>query len=151
MKYQITVVIDPVCYAHKLNLPYGSPCNRIHGHNARVEVVLSGDELDSNGMLIDFSQIKKLVKDAYDHKWLGSWAMLPGETLPPAVAEEMGFLTSGPSLLVEPSTSENFATAIFRLVFGYLENLPSDEPYVQIVAVRVKETGSTEVLVTREG
>lgn len=56
--------------AHKLNLNYGSPCTGLHGHNWRVTVMCRSNVLDSNGMVVDFSHIKRLVNDRLDHKML---------------------------------------------------------------------------------
>lgn len=52
--------------AHQLNLPYESPCNRLHGHDYLVEVWLRGD-LDEHGMVVDFTTIKQLLRQ-YDHQ-----------------------------------------------------------------------------------
>lgn len=53
--------------AHKLNLDYESPCSSLHGHNWRITVYCKSDELDKNGMVIDFRLIKRLVSDKLDH------------------------------------------------------------------------------------
>ena len=48
-------------------------CSRLHGHNYRVAVVLAGDRLDDNDMLLDFTQAKAVVAevvDALDHTHL---------------------------------------------------------------------------------
>ena len=41
---------------------YKGTCENLHGHNWKVEVVVTGEELDSLGMVIDFSDLKKLTK-----------------------------------------------------------------------------------------
>lgn len=56
--------------AHTLSLPYESKCTRIHGHNWIILVECRSEYLDENGMVTDFSTIKKLVKDKLDHKLL---------------------------------------------------------------------------------
>ncbi len=53
--------------SHRLHLPYDSPCNREHGHNYIVEVEVVGHQLNEEGMLIDFSAIKRVVM-ALDHR-----------------------------------------------------------------------------------
>ena len=45
--------------AHKLNLSYPSKCTELHGHNWLVTVYLRGDTLNEDGMLMDFTHIKK--------------------------------------------------------------------------------------------
>ena len=56
--------------AHTLSLPYESKCTSIHGHNWIILVECRSENLDENGMVTDFSTIKKLVKDKLDHKLL---------------------------------------------------------------------------------
>lgn len=56
--------------AHKLNLTYDSPCERLHGHGYIVEVFCKSKELNENGMIVDFSEIKKKVHDVMDHNYL---------------------------------------------------------------------------------
>lgn len=53
--------------AHKLNLPYESKCENIHGHNYDVEIWIEPQQqLNSHGMVTDFSDIKELAMK-YDH------------------------------------------------------------------------------------
>jgi 6-pyruvoyltetrahydropterin/6-carboxytetrahydropterin synthase len=55
---------------------YDGPCKNIHGHTYKLSVTLKGKALENpespkNGMLIDFTEFKKLVNteviDVYDH------------------------------------------------------------------------------------
>jgi len=56
--------------AHKLKLPYESKCKNIHGHSYKVSVMLEGP-INKNGMVIDFSMLKKWVEGvSFDHKYL---------------------------------------------------------------------------------
>ena len=54
--------------AHKLTLDYASKCTNLHGHNWIVDVYLKSETLNSNGMIMDFTHIKKKVQDKFDHK-----------------------------------------------------------------------------------
>lgn len=56
--------------SHFLNLSYSSKCEQLHGHNWIITVYCRSYELDENGMVVDFSHIKKVVKDQLDHKHL---------------------------------------------------------------------------------
>jgi len=49
--------------AHSLR-DYEGPCSRLHGHNWVVEVVVSGTELQPNGILMDFTDVKKVTSEA---------------------------------------------------------------------------------------
>lgn len=53
---------------HKLTLDYESKCKEIHGHNWNVVIYLKSDTLDNNGMVMDFTIIKKKIMDRLDHK-----------------------------------------------------------------------------------
>lgn len=56
--------------AHRLCLDYESPCTRLHGHNWKVTVECKAGALDSNGMVVDFTVIKRTVIDRLDHRVL---------------------------------------------------------------------------------
>lgn len=68
MPYQV-VVAQFFDAAHYLR-DYPGNCSNIHGHTWKVELSLTGSQLDSLGMLIDFRAIRsKLsqVLDRFDH------------------------------------------------------------------------------------
>lgn len=56
--------------AHNLKLDYESKCGNLHGHNWIVMVYCKSEELDNNGMVIDFKHIKTNIMDKLDHKYL---------------------------------------------------------------------------------
>ena len=56
--------------AHRLNLNYESKCANLHGHNWIVTVWCKSQTLDANGMVIDFTHIKREVQAKLDHKFL---------------------------------------------------------------------------------
>lgn len=56
--------------AHRLSLDYESKCREIHGHNWAITVFCRSDELDDNGMVVDFTHIKRDVENALDHKFI---------------------------------------------------------------------------------
>lgn len=53
--------------AHSLSLTYQSPCQNLHGHNWKITVYCKSKTLDENGMIVDFSHIKKIVNEL-DHQ-----------------------------------------------------------------------------------
>jgi len=61
------------CYGHRL-LEYSGKCRHLHGHNGLLEIEVVKDSLDSLGMVVDFSEISRVVKkwvdDELDHKML---------------------------------------------------------------------------------
>src|SRR5690606_11703435 len=62
--YLVTKRID-FCYGHRL-LDYDGVCKHPHGHNAVVEVDVRTDELDGRNMVVDFSDIKRIVNGWID-------------------------------------------------------------------------------------
>lgn len=56
--------------AHRLDLNYESPCGNLHGHNWIVVVHCRSEELDENGMVVDFKKIKEAVAGKLDHRML---------------------------------------------------------------------------------
>lgn len=53
--------------AHYLKLDYPSKCKNLHGHNWVVTVYCKAKELNQNGMIEDFTHIKKDIHDRLDH------------------------------------------------------------------------------------
>jgi len=59
--------------AHKL-LNYEGKCKHLHGHTYTLNVTVKGEVEKNSGMIIDFGDIKKIVKknalDTLDHNYL---------------------------------------------------------------------------------
>jgi len=65
-------VQDHFSAAHYLK-NYEGPCENLHGHNWKVELVVEGSQLNSSDILIDFKILKKILKEVLtelDHKLL---------------------------------------------------------------------------------
>jgi len=56
--------------AHRLTLDYESKCTQLHGHNWLITVYCKSTELNANGMVVDFTIIKQMIKDRLDHQVL---------------------------------------------------------------------------------
>ena len=56
--------------AHNLRLDYESKCSQIHGHNWIVTVHCESEVLNANGMIMDFTHIKKAISDRLDHHYI---------------------------------------------------------------------------------
>lgn len=52
---------------HRLELSYESKCSKRHGHNWVITVWCRSSELNSDGMVVDFTHIKNSVADYLDH------------------------------------------------------------------------------------
>ena len=64
--YLVTKRID-FCYGHRL-LDYDGVCKHPHGHNAVAEIEVRTDALDTRNMVVDFSDIKRIVKGWIDRE-----------------------------------------------------------------------------------
>jgi 6-pyruvoyltetrahydropterin/6-carboxytetrahydropterin synthase len=114
--YELTVKAS-FSAAHSLR-DYEGPCSKVHGHNWLVEVVVSGAELQPNGMLVDFGEIKVAASEVLsqlDHSNLND--VPPFDTLNP--------------------TSENLARWIFQQMS---DRVNTDALRVTRVNVREAET-----------
>jgi 6-pyruvoyltetrahydropterin/6-carboxytetrahydropterin synthase len=52
---------------------YKGKCENPHGHNYRVRVTVEGPELDSIGLLVDFTQVKQVLREVIgglDHQFM---------------------------------------------------------------------------------
>jgi 6-pyruvoyltetrahydropterin/6-carboxytetrahydropterin synthase len=69
--FEITVE-DHFSSGHYLRNYHGR-CENPHGHNYRVCVTLVGNELQDNGLLLDFKQLKEIIQpiiDSLDHQMI---------------------------------------------------------------------------------
>lgn len=56
-----------VSASHRLNLSYKSKCTQLHGHNWKITVYCKARELNHDGMVVDFGDIKRLIHGRLDH------------------------------------------------------------------------------------
>ncbi len=54
--------------AHSLMLSYESKCEDLHGHNWIVKIYCKSATLNQDGMVTDFTLIKRNIEKALDHK-----------------------------------------------------------------------------------
>src|ERR1700719_405783 len=70
--YRVSRQID-FCYGHRL-LNYEGKCKYLHGHNGRAIITIESASLDARGMVLDFSDIKRVVSrwidDNLDHRMI---------------------------------------------------------------------------------
>lgn len=99
------------CYGHRL-LNYAGKCRHLHGHNGRAVVTLEAASLDALGMVVDFSEVKRVVgrwiDEALDHRML---LHEDDPIIPELLRQGEPFVT----LNANP-TAENIARLIFERV-----------------------------------
>ena len=101
---------------------YKGKCENVHGHNYRVQVTAEGDQLNSIGLLLDFVELKRVVRqivDRLDHQFINDLE---------------------PFTVLNPS-AENMAKYFYDEVVGGL-NLSKEVP-VRISQVKIWETDTS--------
>jgi 6-pyruvoyltetrahydropterin/6-carboxytetrahydropterin synthase len=66
MPFRVSREID-FCYGHRL-LNYDGKCRHLHGHNGHAIITIESATLDERGMVLDFSDIKRVVSTWIDEK-----------------------------------------------------------------------------------
>jgi len=62
--------------AHNLR-EYKGQCEKLHGHNWKVQVILKAEKLDKVGMVMDFREVKRVIGEimnTFDHSYLNELA-----------------------------------------------------------------------------
>ena len=57
-----------VSASHRLKLSYESKCQNLHGHNWIIYVYCKSETLNQDGMVMDFTHIKRDIQDKLDHQ-----------------------------------------------------------------------------------
>ena len=69
--YELKIITE-FSAAHNLR-NFRGKCEALHGHNWKVEVVVSGGELDGSGVVLDFAEVKAATSEVMseiDHRYL---------------------------------------------------------------------------------
>jgi len=133
--YKIVKTID-FCYGHRL-LNYEGKCRHLHGHNGLLEVELCSNALDSRGMVMDFADIRNVVKswvdENLDHKMLLNREDPVARTLVD-LGEEVYLMEDNP-------TAENIAKHIYEAI---------RTQGINIAKIKLWETASSYASVSAE-
>ncbi len=124
--YSVTKRID-FCYGHRL-LDYNGICKHPHGHNAVVEIELTSS-LDGRNMVVDFSDIKRIVKGWIDREIDHKMVLRRDDPL----VEPLKKLNEPVFVVDSNPTVEHIAKLIFD--YAHSQGLP-------VKKVRVWETAS---------
>ena len=126
--YSVTKRIE-FCYGHRL-LDYDGICKHPHGHNAVAEIEVRTSSLDPRNMVVDFSDIKSVVKGWIDRELDHKMILRRDDPL----VKPLQQLGEPVFLLDSNPTVERIAKLIFdkTLEFGF-----------SVVDVRVWETPSS--------
>lgn len=105
--FQVSREID-FCYGHRL-LSYEGKCRYLHGHNGRAIITIESPTLDHRGMVLDFSDIKRVVSEWIDRNLDHRMLLRHDDPILPtlrAMGEPLFVMETNP-------TAENIAKLIF--------------------------------------
>jgi 6-pyruvoyltetrahydropterin/6-carboxytetrahydropterin synthase len=106
--FRVSREID-FCYGHRL-LNYDGKCKYLHGHNGRAIITIESATLDERGMVLDFSDIKKVVSAWIDEKLDHRMLLQRTDPVVPML-QQMG---EPLFLMDENPTAENIARLIYE-------------------------------------
>lgn len=118
-----------------------SQCRNLHGHRYAIEITLSGEvinqaHLSENGMLMDFSDVKKIARESVVDVWDHAFIVYAGDT--PVI----DFLNSLPNhkTVIFPTipTAENMAAEAFNILKAQYKDTYGN--HLQLERVRLYET-----------
>ncbi|MBH9580271.1 6-carboxytetrahydropterin synthase QueD [Staphylococcus felis] len=107
--------------AHFIPDERAGKCQRVHGHTYFVNLTIAGDQLDELGFLINFSTLKSMIHDQFDHYLLNDLMAFKGKS---------------------PST-EVVAQTIYHIIEAHLSKLPNAPKCLQVF---LRETPTSYVV-----
>lgn len=104
--YELKVITD-FSAAHQLR-EFEGACEDLHGHNWKVEIYVTSENLTEAGIVVDFRVLKKHVKTVMkglDHKFLNDLEAFKdenpsSENIARYVAEQLSLLLEDPGIKV---------------------------------------------------
>ena len=118
-----------------------SQCKNLHGHRYAIEITLSGDIIteentSENGMVMDFSDVKAIAKNAVVDKWDHAFLVYQYDI------EVLNFLDSldNHKTVIFPTvpTAENMAAEAFKILKSRYQNTYGN--HLKLEKVRLYET-----------
>jgi 6-pyruvoyltetrahydropterin/6-carboxytetrahydropterin synthase len=120
---------------------HNSHCRHLHGHRYAIEITLSGniitDEgIAKQGMVMDYSEVKQIAKDALVNKWDHAFLVYSGDV---QVLQFLQSIEDHKTVVLDtPPTAENLAL----IAFNILDNAYQDNygNHLRLEQVRLFET-----------
>jgi 6-pyruvoyltetrahydropterin/6-carboxytetrahydropterin synthase len=120
---------------------HNSQCRHLHGHRYAIEITLSGniitdDGVAEQGMVMDFSEVKRIAKKVLVDKWDHAFLVYSGDTL---IMNFLQSLKDHKTVVFDSQpTAENLALAAFRILDkAYSDNYGNQ---LRLARVRIYET-----------
>jgi 6-pyruvoyltetrahydropterin/6-carboxytetrahydropterin synthase len=120
---------------------HNSQCRHLHGHRYAIEVTLTGNIITDEGvaeqgMVMDFSEVKRIAKKVLVDKWDHAFLVYSGDTL---IMNFLQSLKDHKTVVFDSQpTAENLALAAFRILDkAYSDNYGKQ---LRLARVRIYET-----------
>jgi len=118
-----------------------SQCRNLHGHRYAIEITLSGDVIhqdgaSSNGMVMDFSDVKSIARKAVVDVWDHAFLVYKGDS---AVLQFLESLPDHKTVVMESiPTAENMAAEAFRILDALYQDTYGN--HLRLERIRLYET-----------
>lgn len=112
--------------AHYVPSEEAGKCRFVHGHTYFANLTIAGNELDDNGFLVNFAELKALIHDRFDHTLLND--------------NTNYFDNADPKRF---PTTENVARTMHEIVQSYLNQRPNRPVCLQVF---LRETPTSYVV-----
>ena len=120
---------------------HNSQCRHLHGHRYAVEITLSGDIITDEGiakqgMVMDYSEVKQIAKDALVDKWDHAFLVYSGDV---QVLQFLQSIEDHKTVVLDtPPTAENLVLVAFNILdSAYQDNYGN---HLRLEQVRLFET-----------
>jgi len=120
---------------------HNSQCKHLHGHRYTIEITLSGDVITTEGvseqgMVMDFSDVKRIAKERVVDKWDHAFLVYRGDKV---VLDFLSSLPDHKTVVLETiPTAENLAKIAFDLLLTAYRDTYGN--HLRLERVRLYET-----------
>lgn len=130
---------------------HNSKCRHLHGHRYAIEITLSGhiisqEGVSEQGMVMDFSEVKRIAKTELVDKWDHAFLVYAGDEL------VKSFLQTIPNhktvVFDSQPTAENLALTAFKILDKAYQDTYANQ--LQLEQVRIFETPNCWADATRQ-
>ena len=120
---------------------HDSQCRHLHGHRYAIEISLSGNIISEKGvaqqgMVMDFSEVKRIAKKTLINKWDHAFLVYSGDT---PVMQFLQSLKDHKTVVLDVQpTAENLAVIAFSILDEAYQDIYGN--HLQLEQVRLFET-----------
>jgi 6-pyruvoyltetrahydropterin/6-carboxytetrahydropterin synthase len=120
---------------------HNSQCRHLHGHRYTIEITLSGNIISDEGiaeqgMVMDFSEVKRIAKSVLVDQWDHAFLVYSGDTL---VLQFLRSIEGHKTVVLDVQpTAENLALIAFSILDEAYQDIYGN--HLQLEQVRLFET-----------